>query len=209
MTMRILELDTWERKEHFQFFSQFEEPFFGVCTELDCTIAYQKSKQTGTSFFLYYLHKSLVAVNQTEPFRYRIDANNNVIVHETIAASATINRENGTFGFSYMPYYEEYEAFESVAKLEIERIRNSTSIFPPQSTDDVIHCSSIPWIKFTSLSHARKFSFNDSCPKISFGKMTEFEGRRSMPVSIHVHHALMDGWHVGQFLEKFQNLLDA
>jgi len=207
--MRILELDTWERKEHFQFFSQFEEPFFGVCTELDCTIAYQKSKQTGTSFFLYYLHKSLVAVNQTEPFRYRIDANNNVIVHETIAASATINRENGTFGFSYMPYYEEYEAFESVAKLEIERIRNSTSIFPPQSTDDVIHCSSIPWIKFTSLSHARKFSFNDSCPKISFGKMTEFEGRRSMPVSIHVHHALMDGWHVGQFLEKFQNLLDA
>jgi len=28
-----------------------------------------------------------------------------------------------------------------------------------------------------------------------------------MPVSIHVHHALMDGYEVGLFVEEFQRLM--
>lgn len=38
--------------------------------------------------------------------------------------------------------------------------------------------------------------------------MTENDGVLSMPVSVHVHHALADGYHVGQFVELFQNLMD-
>ena len=38
--------------------------------------------------------------------------------------------------------------------------------------------------------------------------MTEINGVREMPVSIHGHHALMDGFHVGQFVDKFQDLLN-
>ena len=30
-----------------------------------------------------------------------------------------------------------------------------------------------------------------------------------MPVSIHVHHALVDGLHVGQYIDCFQELLNA
>ncbi len=28
-----------------------------------------------------------------------------------------------------------------------------------------------------------------------------------MPVAVHVHHALADGYHIGLFVEKFQELL--
>lgn len=206
--MKILNISDWNRKEHFEFFSRFEEPFFGVCVDLDFTIAYQTAKALDASFFLYYLHKALAAVNATEPFRYRIDPDNKVIVHDVVSASATINRENGTFGFSYMPFSTDFANFEINAKIEIERIRNSNNLFPVHNGDDVIHCSALPWLKFTSLSHARSFSFKDSVPKLSFGKMTDQAGSKIMPVSIHVHHALMDGLHVGQFVERFQAELD-
>lgn len=86
-------------------------------------------------------------------------------------------------------------------------VRNSTGLIPAVSGENVIHYSSIPWIHFTGLSHARSFSFKDSCPKISFGKMMEVNGRRIMPLSIHVHHALMDGFHVGQYIDLYQQLL--
>ena len=88
-------------------------------------------------------------------------------------------------------------------------MQNSTGLVPAISGENVIHFSAIPWVDFTSLSHARSFSFRDSMPKISFGKVTEKEGVKSMPVSIHVHHGLMDGYHVGQFVDKFQELLNA
>ncbi|MDR6943298.1 chloramphenicol acetyltransferase [Mucilaginibacter pocheonensis] len=203
-----LNIDTWVRKEHFNFFKNFEEPFYGVVVNIDCTAAYRFAKNNGVSFFLYYLHKSLSAANNIEPFKYRIYGDD-VFVYDQINAGPTIGRDNGTFGFSYIDFHPSFEDFETGAKKEIERVQSTTTLFAPKLDDDIIHFSSLPWINFTSLSHARSFSFPDSCPKISFGKMTENDGKLTMPVSVHVHHALIDGLHVGQFIDQFQELMNS
>ncbi len=39
-----LDFENWNRREHFQFFNQFDEPFFGIVAEIDCTVAYQICK---------------------------------------------------------------------------------------------------------------------------------------------------------------------
>jgi len=49
--------------------------------------------------------------------------------------------------------------------------------------------------------------FKDSVPKISFGKVIPIDNQMLMPVSIHVHHALVDGSDIGKFYERFQNHL--
>lgn len=201
-----LDLNEWSRKEHFNFFKDFDEPFFGVTVDIACTVAYQKCKQNDISFFLYYLHKSLVAANKIMPFRYRIE-NDKVYVYENVHASPTINRPDGTFGFAYIDYYQDFKRFNNKAKKEIENVQNAKGLKPAVSGENVIHFSSLPWIDFTSISHARSFSHADSCPKISFGKMTEKNEIKTMPVSVHVHHALMDGYHVSQFINEFQKLM--
>ena len=203
---KLIDLDNWNRKEHFLFFSKFDEPFFGVTVKVDRTIAYQKAKEKGVSFFLYYLYRALKAANEVENFRYRI-IENQPYDYATTNASPTINRPNGTFGFAYINYFENENKFYEYALQEIENVKKTSSLMPSISGENVIHFSAIPWIDFTSISHARNFSHPDSCPKISFGKMTENNGQKEMSVSIHVHHALMDGYHVGLFIEKFQSLL--
>ncbi len=204
---KLIELDNWNRKEHFLFFSKFEEPFFGVTVKVNCTTAYHKAKEKGVSFFLYYLYRALKAANEVENFRYRI-IENKVYDFATINASPTINRPDGTFGFAYMDYFEDEKQFYEKALQEIENVKNTNSLLPAVSGENVIHFSAILWIDFTSISHARSFSHPDSCPKISFGKMTDNNGVKEMPVSIHGHHALMDGYHVGLFIDKFQDLLN-
>ncbi len=204
---KLIDLDNWNRKEHFLFFSKFEEPFFGVTVKVNCTNAYKKSKEKDISFFLYYLYRALKAANEVENFRYRI-IENQVYEYATINASPTINRPDGTFGFAYMEYFEDEKQFYEKALQEIENVKSTNSLLPAVSGENVIHFSAIPWLDFTSISHARSFSNPDSCPKISFGKMTENNGVKEMPVSIHGHHALMDGYHVGLFIDKFQDLLN-
>jgi len=205
----FLDLDNWNRKEHFLFFKQMQEPFFGVTVTIDCTIAYETSKKIDTSFFIYYLHKTLVAVNTFEPFRYRIE-NTHLYKYDRIDGSATISRTDGTFGFSLIQYHSDYSIFEQIAITEIERIQNTTGLFTREfKEDNVIHFSAIPWLNFTSLSHARNMTFPDSCPKISFGKMILSEDKkRTMPMSIHVHHGLMDAMHVGQMVDYFQEIMN-
>jgi len=200
---KILDINKWDRKDHFNFFKSFEDPFFGITVEIDCTLAYRYCKDNNVSFFLYYLYKSLVAVNKIEPFRYRI-SQDEILIYDVVNASPTINRQNGTFGFGYIDYRRKFLDFEKGAKIEIERIRNSTGLEPAVSGENVIHYSSLPWMSFTSVSHARSFSFPDSCPKITFGKMTNKANKKFMSVSIHVHHGLMDGYHVGLFVDEFQ-----
>ena len=201
----LLDLENWNRKEHFAHFKQMEEPFFGATVEIDCTKAYKTAKELKVSFFIFYLHKTLVAVNAIENFRYRI-ADDKIYINDRIDVSATIGREDGTFGFSLIEYNPDFKIFEKNALVEIERVQNTTGLFTRSFHDDnVIHFSAIPWLNFTSLSHARSFTFPDSCPKISFGKMITSEtGKRTIAMSIHVHHGLMDGLHVGHFVDFFQ-----
>lgn len=201
----FLDLENWPRKTHFEFFRKMDEPFFGVTVTVDCTKAYAEAKKRNTSFFLYYLYKSLGAVNAVEAFRYRISGDQ-IAICDRVDSSATISREDGSFGFSLIEFDADFDVFSEKALLEIERVKNTPGLLTRSFDDDnLIHFSAIPWLDFTSLSHARTFTIVDSCPKISFGKMTVYEnGKRTMPMSVHVHHALMDGFHVGQFVDCFQ-----
>lgn len=204
---KLLNIENWARKDHFNFFNSFEEPFFGVTVDIDCSIAYHKCKKEGKGFFLYYLHQSLAAANTIENFRFRIE-DNQIYVYDQVNASAVINRPDNTFGFSYIDYFQDFIEFQTAAKKEIEEVKNSIGLNLSGNGANVIHISAMPFLKFTSVSHARSFSFKDSCPKFSFGKMTDENGKKSMPISIHVNHALMDGYHVSLFVDEFQKRMN-
>jgi chloramphenicol O-acetyltransferase type A len=204
----LIDQASWNRREHFAFFSAFEEPFFGLVATVDCTRALAEAKRLGVPFFLYYLHAALRAVNQVEAFRYRIE-DRQVYCYDRIHASATIGRADQTFGFSFIEHHDELADFLPTANAEIAAVQASEGLRlgPTTSRPDVIHFSAIPWVRFTGLTHARSFRHPDSCPKISVGQTYVEGGATLMPVSINVHHGLADGHHVGQFLAAFQEQL--
>ena len=207
--MKIVEINSWKRKEHYNFFSKFDEPFFGIVSEIDCTIAYEYVKNNSKSFFAYYLHKSLLAVNKIEEFKYRID-NDNIVIYNKIHASSTIIRDDETYGFSFALYNPDFEIFDKTLQKEIKNVKNSVGLRLNKDglRKDTIHYSSIPWRKFTGLTHARNFSIKDSVPKITFGKIYLKEKRWIMPIAIYAHHGLVDGLHVAKYLDKFQKLMN-
>jgi len=202
-----LDIERWNRKEHFQFFKTFDEPYYGVTIQLDCTRAYQQAKTLGVSFYSYYLHKTLVAINETENFKYRIEGDD-VYICDRVDASSTILRDDHTFGFSHILFHPDIVEFHKNVTQEIARIKNTTGLFTTGPLNDVIHFSALPWVNFTSISEAFNKTAGDSCPKIAVGKMTDVDGRKQMPFAIHVHHALVDGYHLGIFLDKLQLLLN-
>ncbi|MEM6685844.1 MAG: CatA-like O-acetyltransferase [Bacteroidota bacterium] len=205
--MQKLDIHTWNRKKHFAFFNTFQNPFFAVAAPMDVTNAYEFAKASDNSFFAVYLHDCMKAVNAVEAFHYRIENENEVVVHDAIHASATILRPDHTFGFSFIDYDADFEVFKKNVANEKERILHSNDLFPPKNTEDCIYCSALPWVNFTG--HKEPFhGKKESVPKIAFSKMEIVDGKKIMTVSVTVNHALMDGYHVGQFTEQFQeNLL--
>lgn len=202
---QTIDIEHWNRREHFQFFRMFDDPFFGITVNVDCTATYQQSKEEGVSFFLLSLHKVMNAVNATEPFRYRIE-DDTVVCYDVIHVSSTVGRSDGTFGFSFFPYDPSLDTFVASATKEIAFLKETSGLNFNDAArrTDVIHFSSVPWISFTDLKHATSFGINDCVPKISVGKYYTAEGRILLPLSVTAHHALMDGYHVAQFIERLQ-----
>ena len=207
--MKTIDINNWKRKEHFNFFSKMASPFFGIVTEVDCTECYQNSQDSGKSFFANYLHKSMIAVNATEELKYRI-IDNEIVVFDTINAGATIGREDGTFGFVFMNFSNDFEAFNAELQKEIEAVKNSTGL--RLNNDDLktnlIRHSTVPWYSFSGLLHPTNFDPKESVPKITFGKFSIRDGRKMLPVSVEAHHGLVDGLHLANYLQEFQNQLN-
>lgn len=203
---RYIDIATWPRRETFEFFRGFDKPYFNVGTSLDVTnLVADIKKRPGLSLSLAYHYFALRVVNEIEPFRYRLRGDQ-ILVHDVIHGGTTLLLSNETFIMSYFDYREDFEQFMSDAMKAIGEQR-AAAAFDPRPEDNRIHFSVLPWISFTSFSHARNWGREDSVPKMAFGKISEVNGRRTMPFSVEVHHAMMDGITVGRYLDRLQEML--
>lgn len=208
--MKYIDIDNWIRKEHFEWFKNFDEPFWGIVSEVDCTLAYENSKKENIPFYHNYLHKSLKAINLIEDFRLRI-VDEKIVCYDKINAAATLNNKDGIYAMSFIEYFDDLKDFTKAAKTEEERVKKIKGLGVTKDTmrKDVIHYSSVPWFKITGLTHARKYNSQDSVPKITFGKFDAIDNKKIMNIAINGHHGLIDGSHVGKYLKLFQELLNS
>lgn len=203
---KYIDISTWNRREHFQHFRKFDDPYFGITVSANITNLYNRAKQKEESVFIHYFYQIMAAVNEIDEFRYRIE-DDAVVCYETIQASSTIGRPDGTFAFCSFDYIKEFEAFKIQCEAEIVAILNSNGLFVNADNDrlDIIHFSPVPWLQFTEMKHPLYLTKDASIPKISTGKFFEENGKIMMPISISANHALMDGYHVAKFIKVLED----
>lgn len=203
---KYLDTENWNRRRQFEFFKDFDNPFFNICASVDVTSLLGLTRATtNITFFIAYHFLSMKAANEVEPFRYRLRGDR-VLVHDRIHAGTTLLLADESFTFVYFDYEEHFEKFHARAKATVERAQVDVSRLDERAgQDDLIHHSVVPWVTFTSISHARNWGSLDSVPKIAFGKYREEGDRIKMPISVEVHHALMDGLHVGRYFERLES----
>jgi chloramphenicol O-acetyltransferase type A len=197
-----LDTEAWSRRHLFQLFKSYDGPFFNVCADVDVTALLDFTRRRELSFFVTYHYLSTRTANEIESFRYRLRGER-VLVHERVDAGAILLLPDESFTFVYFDYEENFAGFHAHACATLDGARREP---PPldarEDRDDLIYHSVIPWVAFTSISHARDSRRQSGIPKITFGKYRDVSGRALMPVSVEVHHALMDGLHVGRFFER-------
>lgn len=205
---RTIDIESWNRKEHYSLFRALDDPFFGVTVNIDFSNVYKLAKQNNASFFLYSLYKIMQAVNSVEEFCYRIE-DESVVCYDVIHPTSTIGRADGTFSFSFFEYNHDLDIFVGNGTEAIAKVKSTSGIGVTPDTDraDVIHYSPVPFIQFTDMKHAMSFGNNRGIPKISTGKYFNYEHKIMLPVSITVNHALMDGLHVAKFIDELQSFI--
>jgi len=239
----FLDLDQWPRRPVHDFFRPYELPFFGICAEVRVTATRHWCGEHDQPFALACWFACQRAVNAVPEMRGRLRDGGRVWVHDRISISTTIAAPGDTFRFCHFPWAADFATFVQQARRVIGAAQGQAATPAGGSpldghpdTDAVIHGSTLPWIRFTGLVHARRLGIDDSVPKLVLGKVAPAGSaghgasaeagvgadggaasigprhhdpaiEQVMPVAIEAHHALVDGLHVGRFLTHLEDAL--
>lgn len=205
---REIDLDAWERKSTFEFFRDYEDPYFNITANLNVARLYDFCKSNGLAFSLAALYFSLVAANEVREFRLRM-IDEKVVEFDRVEATQTILNDDNTFSFSYYALKDNVFDFVADGKIARDKYLGLKTFDVETDRIDLIYYSAFPWVSFTSFKHASRFNNRQTIPRMVFGRMFEEGGIRKMPFSVEVHHAMMDGYHVGKYYNLFQEKIDA
>jgi len=202
---RTLDIKHWLRKEHFEFYQKFQQPYFNICCDLNAKFLHIYCKQNNISFFNAYIFLLMKAVNQVEVFKCRI-VDNQVRVYDQVSIGATQMAKDQTFRFSVIPFESNFNDFQKNGNQVREDVINANFMselaIKNQEIINTVYATVIPWVSFTSFSHAHHSKDKRGIPRFVFGKMRDSDF--SMPFSVEVHHALVDGVHVGELVQTIQ-----
>ena len=200
----LVDIDNWDRKEHYNFFKKLDIPQYNICSNIDVTNLYNFVKDNNLSFYKTMIYSVTKAVNNISELKYRIK-NESVIKYDTINPAFTMNTKNELFSFLTVDYTENFNLLYKKISDKVEDLKGKVSLDISEFNNNVVYLTCAPWINFTSVSHAISISKIDSIPRITWGKFTKERGLLKMPLSIQVQHALVDGYHLGAFYNFLQN----
>jgi len=206
--MHNIDIATWKRAEHFKFFHNADYPQYNICMNLDITNFLKQVKEKKLPFYYTMIYASVHVANEIEEFRYRI-REGQVVLHDKIHPSFT-EITPGTELFKLVTVNLENSLREFITSAR-RKAESQKEFFPFEelaSRDDLVYITCIPWISFTHMSHTINLRKDDAVPRISWGKYFSDGDKVLLPFSVQVNHAVADGIHVGNYVEKLQKYLD-
>ena len=74
---------------------------------------------------------------------------------------------------------------------------------------NIFNVSCLPWLKYKSFDIHVFDEGKYLAPVVTWGKYEERNGRLTIPLSVNIHHAVCDGFHLCRFFNELQTFIDS
>lgn len=196
--MRVIPLETWKRRELYQFYRTFFCPLYNVSLEVDARHARTFCREREYSFFLFCLYVFLRGCNQVDNFRLR-ERDGQVVDLEVVDVITPImaTPDSDQFTMVHIPYQEHFAAFHQAAKKIIANAKDG--VLPAAMPLNTACLNFEPWFSFTGITGGISRPHQDMTLGY-WGKYRERDGQLILPYALQCNHAFIDGLHVGQYV---------
>ncbi|NOT46908.1 MAG: chloramphenicol acetyltransferase [Acidobacteria bacterium] len=202
-----IDLENWPRKSTYEFFTEFDDPFFDFTANIDITRLHKFVRANDLSISLSTLFYVMKAANEIREFRIRL-LDGRLVEFDRVEATQTILNEDETFSFAYFESRPDVFAFNENGQAAMDKYKRLKTFDVESHRIDLIYFSVIPWISFTSFKHASRRDPTRTVPRIVFGKIFDDGPAKKIPFSVEANHMIMDGFHVGKLFNRFQELIE-
>ena len=197
MKAEKVDMDSYYRQGVFRHFSEDAKCSVSMTSRVDVTDFYAYSKKKGTSFYINFVYLIAKVLNSREDYRHGYDwINEEMLTYEKINPTQYIFHEDTeTFTVAYTEYNEDYEEFYRACDADAK----AAAATREYGLDLIGHpnwfdASYIPWVSYDSLNVELPDGHLFFAPVINWGRFREENGRRIMPLTVRLNHAVADGY---------------
>ena len=206
----VVDLEAWDRGPVFRHFIEDLRCVMSLTADLEIPRLPSWLRARGFRFYPAMIWAVSTVLNAHPEFRYGWDPQGQLVLWDRIEPYyAHFHRDSGNFVKMVTPAAADLETFhrrfledrERYAALEHFDLRE----IPPNTFD----VSCLPWVRYRSFDMHIFDSGTYLGPVVTWGKYQRENGRTVIPVSLNIHHAVADGFHLSRFFLELQELLDA
>lgn len=204
-----INLNEWKRAKHFYYFTKMLPTGYSISVNIDISSTYNMIKKDNKKFFPAYLYVASRVLSEQQEFRVA-SLDNELGYYEVLHPSYSIfHKDDGIISNMWTEYDPDFRIFYDNYIDDQNKYASNHEIMakaemPPANTCMI---GMLPWIEFSSYTPIPYAPINSFLPVIQAGKFFDKDGKKMMPLSITVHHAVADGYHVGMFFDKFQEYM--
>lgn len=148
------------------------------------------------------------AVNNHDEFRTAINDKGELGVWDVLLPCYTVfHKDNESFSNLWTEWDDNLMTFLFNYEQDIKQFGANCGIdAKPNAPANTFPISSLPWATFTGFNLN---IFADGTYLLSiftYGKYFQQDGKYLIPLSIQVHHAVCDGFHVSRFIDEVQQI---
>ncbi len=209
--MKALDKDNWDRNDLVEKYADYVFPYINLGAEVDVTNLYRFVKANDLSFYCAMMHTALRVALEIPNFLYRLVDGEPMICERLNPEFTHLQAGSDHFLIVTGTYQEDLVSFCRETAERMRRAAEEHLDIKIGHTDsqEILYISCIPWVKYTHFVRTFDHAATDNIPRVSWGKFEwDEKGRLKMPLSVQVHHALVDGYHVGIYMQRVQELLD-
>ncbi len=207
MDYTVIDMDTWSRRSHWNYYRNVLKAEISATKKIDITSLLAYCRQKNKKFTPVFLHRICRTVNELECTRlFTLEDGNPALWKEVHPNFTVFHEDDKTFSDLWMEYLPDEEEFLANYALRMAQYRDVKGIKARENQPPNFFCvSGVPWFDYEAVSTSIA---GDSAPALfpvlNYGKYTEENGKITLPVSISVSHAAMDGYHIAMFFDTLQ-----
>ncbi|MBQ8186741.1 MAG: chloramphenicol acetyltransferase CAT [Clostridia bacterium] len=205
MEITRLTPETYPRWEHFRHFWDECACAVSLCDDVDVTGLCRACHDCGVSFYIAMLWCVSKVINAHAEFRmttsetaedpYPVPA----VFDEISPAHNVFHEDSETYTTLFTKWSPDFAEFAECCAADLARAKRMRVMSIP-APDNTFEASCVPWRHFTSVGvNCEAYPLT---PTVAWGGFTERDGRTMMPLSIQIHHAAADGFHLARFLNE-------
>lgn len=210
MAFHFIDMDTWERREHFKYYLNLVKTSYTLTVNIDITTLLEETHKRKLRFYPTFLYITSTAVNRQKEMRMAYDHQKRLGYWDECHPSYTIfHKDDHTFSDIWTPYHKDFATFYKHCVQDMETWKDIKGVkTKPGRPDNFTPISCLPWLSYTSHSNDTPLTSPMFFPVILFGKYFKQNGRMLLPFSAYVPHAVADGYHTSLFINTVQSIVD-